>query len=663
MIQVYSYIRFSSKKQIDGDSYRRQFEQADTWLKNREGQGFVLAPLKLHDLGVSAFKGKNKETGALAKFRDMAANGQIEEGSILLVEHLDRLSRQGVGDAMELFLGILKAGIKIVVLRPSEMEFSKASINDLVSILIPLVYFHLAHAESENKSFRIKKAWSAKRSSLADGKKFSRKCPAWLTPKGDKFEVNEGAKAIKFIFEQTAAGVGQKKILRALVKDFAPIGRVGKWNSSYIQKVLSDRTVLGEYRPRVMDENGKFIPTGDVFPGYYPPVINEDLWYSAQSSKAKRKKLKGRDSGHINLFKGLLFNAHDGHQMHMQTTRDNSRNYIQRRLVSYGHLRTIEGSDSVSVDYDRFEELAISVLSEVKLVEVDHPVADGVLVKKQKELATVEAKIAETQEAMMNGSIKALVPVLQKLEQRQTELQQEIELVKGITPLEQPLKDAKTTIEQLKGAMTDEAPALRLKVQGLVRDLIESIYLKPEKHYGRVYTFVQFNFRNGKFKQCHFGPGVYGGSMWAEDEISWTIDLRDMKACKKQFLKGIAELCNDVPDVVIPYKVPSSLGEAAKMWLQVVRGQMSKESYRIVPPKIARFVEFFGEDLQCKQINANRWNKWTQHLLKATDLSSKTALIVWGRSREYVRWLIEKGIIKAFEELNQSGLALFKSKE
>ncbi len=412
-----------------------------------------------------------------------------------------------------------------------------------------------------------------------------------------------------------------------------------------------------------MDENGKFIPTGDVFPGYYPPVINEDLWYSAQSSKAKRKQLKGRDSGHINIFKGLLFNAHDGHHMHMQTTRDNSRNYIQRRLVSYGHLRAIEGSDSVSVDYDGFEELAISVLSEVKLIEVDHPVADGVLLKKQKELARVEGKIAELQESIAStGSIKALVPVLQKLEQRQTQLQQEIEIVKGFTPLEQPLKDAKTTIERLKEATGEELVSLRLKVQSLVRDLIESIYLKPEKHYGKVYTFAQINFRNGKFKQCHFGPGVVGGSMWAEDEISWTIDLRDMKACKKQLLKSIAELCNDVPDVVMPDKVPDSLGEAAKVWLLVCRGQMSKESYRIVPPKIARFVEFFGEDLQCKQINTNRWNKWTQHLLKATDMSSKTALIVWGRSREFVRWLIEKGVVGSFAELDQSGLALFKSK-
>lgn len=669
MIQVYSYIRFSSKKQVDGDSYNRQFAGASAWLK-QHADTHVLNPLKLFDEGVSAFRGRNKETGDLAKFVDLVKTGQIKKGSVLLVEHLDRLSRQGVSEALELFLGILRMGIKIVVLRPTEMEFNSNTINDLVGLLIPLVYFHLAHVESENKSFRVGKAWDAKRSQLAD-EPFSKKCPSWLTPKDGKFVANEGAKAIRYIFEQCSKGVGQKTILRGLVKEYAPIGRVGRWTGSYVNKVLNDKAVLGEFRPRKLNpETNKHEPTGDVFPGYYPRVISDELWARATASKAKRKKLKGRKGNHINIFQGIMFNAHDGCAMHCQTTRAKRDNgvYVQRRLVSYGHLQNLPNSDSVSVPFERFEEIALHYLDELTLDEVESENTDGLLTEKEQELSGVELQIGEIQEHLTSGTkLKALMPVLTKLEAKQTALLQEVEMLKGITPLATPLKETKNVLLTLRGATPEEAFELRLRLQGLVRDLVETIYIKPEKHFGKVYCIAQFNLRNGKFKQINFGHCVFGGSTRAEDEISWTVDLRNRKAAnKKQMLKGIAELCNDFPVVPVPDIVPQLLGEASKVWLAIARNNMAKSSYRVVPAKINRFVEFMGSDLHCSMVNKSRWDKWTDSLLDAVgkgEQEAATARIIWGRSRELVRWLVNKEIIKPIVGLEQSALQLFsKSK-
>ena len=50
----------------------------------------------LRDIGVSAFKGKNAIKGALKKFIELVEAGRIEKGSILILESLDRLSRQQV---------------------------------------------------------------------------------------------------------------------------------------------------------------------------------------------------------------------------------------------------------------------------------------------------------------------------------------------------------------------------------------------------------------------------------------------------------------------------------------------------------------------------------------------------------------------------------------
>src|SRR5262245_39471853 len=126
MAVVYSYIRFSSRKQIQGDSLRRQAEAGEEWIKKH---GHVEAALTLQDLGVSAFRRRNKQRGALRTFLDAIESGQIKPGSVLLVEHLDRLSRQGVSEAYSLFTAILNHGVEIAVLKPHEQLYTKKSID------------------------------------------------------------------------------------------------------------------------------------------------------------------------------------------------------------------------------------------------------------------------------------------------------------------------------------------------------------------------------------------------------------------------------------------------------------------------------------------------------------------------------------------------------
>src|SRR3954454_22298101 len=121
---AFSYLRFSSPQQAAGDTVRRQTEATADWCCR---SGAVLdTSLSLRDDGVSAFKGKHREhpdVHGLAAFLSAVKTGRVPAGSFLVVENLDRLSREQIGYATELFLGIVNRGINVVQLAPAEVLF------------------------------------------------------------------------------------------------------------------------------------------------------------------------------------------------------------------------------------------------------------------------------------------------------------------------------------------------------------------------------------------------------------------------------------------------------------------------------------------------------------------------------------------------------------
>ena len=78
MTMAYSYLRFSKKEQGRGDSIRRQTALRDACIARR---GLTLdTSFVLSDQGLSAFRGKNKKTGALKLFLDAVADGRCRWG-------------------------------------------------------------------------------------------------------------------------------------------------------------------------------------------------------------------------------------------------------------------------------------------------------------------------------------------------------------------------------------------------------------------------------------------------------------------------------------------------------------------------------------------------------------------------------------------------------
>jgi DNA invertase Pin-like site-specific DNA recombinase len=183
--RAYSYIRFSTPEQIKGDSLRRQIEKSNEYI---EKNNLVLdTSLNLRDLGQSAFHGSHKTDGNLGKFLHLVEQGMIPEGSFLIVENLDRLSREEISTALKQFLGIIDAGIKLVTLH-DKMEYDKKSVSDnWTQLIISISYMARAHEESKVKSERLQESWINRRQLATNGKrKLTGVCPAWLQISEDK---------------------------------------------------------------------------------------------------------------------------------------------------------------------------------------------------------------------------------------------------------------------------------------------------------------------------------------------------------------------------------------------------------------------------------------------------------------------------------------------
>jgi len=112
--KAYSYLRFSTPEQMKGDSFRRQSQLAQEYAERR---GLVLdEKLTFEDLGVSAYRGLNRDEGGLGSFLEAVKAGMVEEGSFLLVESLDRISRDKTRRALRTLEDICEAGITVVTL-------------------------------------------------------------------------------------------------------------------------------------------------------------------------------------------------------------------------------------------------------------------------------------------------------------------------------------------------------------------------------------------------------------------------------------------------------------------------------------------------------------------------------------------------------------------
>lgn len=314
--KAYSYLRMSTERQLLGDSKRRQEELSRSYAK--ENGLDLVDDNMLEDIGVSAFKGRNLTKGALGVFFEQVKSGKIEKGCYLLVESLDRLDRRELLLALRQFMDLITAGITVVTLMDGQKY--EADTTGMVKLIYSITVMERAHEESRTKSERIARAWANKRKMIGD-RKLTARSVGWVELSADRKNfavIPERVAVVRRIFEETADGIGAFTIVRRLNQQgIRPFGHAATWQKSSLDKIILSRAVIGEFQPKRRGENG-MEPVGDPIAGYYPPIIDEDLFYRAQAARASRRHGSGGRRGEriSNLFSGLAVCGYCGARMH-----------------------------------------------------------------------------------------------------------------------------------------------------------------------------------------------------------------------------------------------------------------------------------------------------------------------------------------------------------
>ena len=374
MPKAYSYIRFSSVRQQRGDSVARQTKLSVEYAAKN---GLDLdTDLNLSDLGISAFDRSNLNKGALGQFLRLVEESRIPHGSYLLVESLDRLSRDKVMDALHIFMGILKAGITVVTLA-DEQVYSYEKVNEnWSSLIMSIVIMSRANEESAMKSHRIRSSWDAKRKNIGN-KRLTKRCPYWLKPTADEkgFEfIPERVEIVRRIFKMSMEGVGGATIVKMFNKEGVPVfsPKSNGWQNSYIEKVFNSVSVYGALQLK-LQRDGEQTELEEI-PDYYPAIMSKEEWLLAAAARKSRRTRGGVSKGKqlSNLFSGLLRCGYCGGPLNMGGNKKNLANGVvkERKHLSCSNARRGVKCTYIQWGYDDFEPLVLKFCKAVDLSQV-----------------------------------------------------------------------------------------------------------------------------------------------------------------------------------------------------------------------------------------------------------------------------------------------------
>src|SRR5258708_16229179 len=239
-MKVIVLLRIANREQAFGNFTERQVNAAREYCARR---GLELdEDLSIADEGLSGYKGHNVEKGSLGHFLNEVKAGKIPTGTALIIENLDRLSRQGIDATTDLLKQLTKSGIDVHVIAINRV-LKAGFTNSLVDYMLIGVQADLAFQESNKKSERIGSAWAAKRERIGKtGELYTRNIPEWLTVEDGKIvEVPEVVSIVREAFRMGANGIGVDNITRAIGSQFS---------RSWFARLLNDRSVLGEFQPK-----------------------------------------------------------------------------------------------------------------------------------------------------------------------------------------------------------------------------------------------------------------------------------------------------------------------------------------------------------------------------------------------------------------------------
>jgi Recombinase/Recombinase zinc beta ribbon domain len=233
-----------------------------------------------------------------------------------------------------------------------------------------------ANEESAMKSRRIRSSWDSKRRNIGN-KRLTARCPYWLKPaEGDKgFQlIPDRVEVVKRIFNMSREGIGTATIVKTLNAENVPrfSEKTNGWQTSYIQKILSNPAVYGELR-LALQRDGEHTPI-NVVPDYYPAIMSKEEWAIVASARSSRRTRGGVSKGKnlSNLFSGLIRCGYCGGPMNMSGYTKTKAGGVKTegKYIACSNARRGMGCKFIQWDYKDFEQMVLRFCKEVDLAQV-----------------------------------------------------------------------------------------------------------------------------------------------------------------------------------------------------------------------------------------------------------------------------------------------------
>jgi DNA invertase Pin-like site-specific DNA recombinase len=288
---AFSYLRVSSAKQA-GEDRSGLDRQGDAFITFCDRHGLIPSLDPVVDKGISAYRGSNRRRGALAAFLEAARNGTIPEGSVLVVEDLDRFSREAPSYAEANLHQVFELGLAIGICRDDVIVDRAKYDTDIGVRLQLLVRRDAAHDYSRKLSERVLAAHERIRERERNGERVNTHWrPQWLDYEEDTdtFVLNDRWPTYRRAVDLCLEGNGQVRAAQALNAE-GHLNSHGKlWAGAAVGQVWRDRRLIGERTYK--------IPGTDQYEtqaGYFPAAITTREFQRVQEIVATRAGNRGR---------------------------------------------------------------------------------------------------------------------------------------------------------------------------------------------------------------------------------------------------------------------------------------------------------------------------------------------------------------------------------
>jgi DNA invertase Pin-like site-specific DNA recombinase len=315
-LKAIRYIRWSTLEQGNKDrsSEERQINALNHFIASKgwefEGEPFI-------DSGRSAYTGENLTKGYLGAITKRILSHAVDPTkAVLVVEELNRLSRQPPSRMQAWMMPLLDAGLTIAIAKTGQIVTKQMIDTDIGGFMMLMMESFSANGFSRQQRDKGNASWTKRRRLMEEGQLTARhRAPKWL-------EWDESAKAfvaiplrkrlIREIFALRLSGKGKGAIAKlfnermVIDPDYATWA-CGKrkpelWEATYIGRILCNRATIGflqcHNNPRGAE---KKVTTGKPVK-VYPAVITEDTFNRANDQKVVNQlKHQGRGQNLSNL--------------------------------------------------------------------------------------------------------------------------------------------------------------------------------------------------------------------------------------------------------------------------------------------------------------------------------------------------------------------------